>query len=140
MLLIRFKDEVFEDSLATPVPRATLYDGMRMGNYSAIFENLQSQLKTREGYLIHPYPFPCNLQAVILKKIIDFLFIQTMIGEVAQFQQELQIQSSQRDSLAQELAQVINSNQDLNRRIAQLDDVLRDFGELKTNYNALLQV
>jgi len=58
MLSFLLKDEVFEDTLATPVPRTTLYDGMRIGNYSAIFEDLQSQLKTREGYLIYPYPFP----------------------------------------------------------------------------------
>ena len=36
-------------SLTTPVPRSTLYDSIRTGSYTAVFENLQSQMKSRDG-------------------------------------------------------------------------------------------
>lgn len=49
-------------------------------------------------------------------------------------------QEKTRDSLAKELAQMINSNQVLNSRLEQLESVVRELGELKTSYNALLQV
>lgn len=44
------QDEVFIDGEhATPVPKSTLYDTMRAGSYTAVFESLQAQLKTRDG-------------------------------------------------------------------------------------------
>lgn len=43
------KDEVFDGGLTTPVAKSTLYDTMRAGSYTAIFESLQAQLKTRDG-------------------------------------------------------------------------------------------
>jgi len=42
-------DDVFESGLATPVPKSSLYDTLRAGSNAAVFESLQSQLKTRDG-------------------------------------------------------------------------------------------
>lgn len=47
--MVNPKDEVFDGGLATPVPKSTLYDAMRAGSYTAVFESLQAQLKTRDG-------------------------------------------------------------------------------------------
>lgn len=55
-------------------------------------------------------------------------------------QQELQNQERSRDSLAKELAEMINSNQELNHRLDRLETLLQEYGGLKTKYNALLQV
>lgn len=40
---------MFESGLATPVPKPSLYDTLRAGSNAAVFESLQSQLKTRDG-------------------------------------------------------------------------------------------
>ena len=40
---------MFDGGLATPVPKSSLYDTLRAGSYAAVFESLQSQLKTRDG-------------------------------------------------------------------------------------------
>ncbi|XP_046643874.1 TATA element modulatory factor-like isoform X2 [Daphnia pulicaria] len=102
-------DEVFDGGLVTPVPKSTLYDAMRAGSYTAVFESLQAQLKTRDG-------------------------------EVTQLQQELQNQERSRDSLAKELTEMINTNQELSHRLDRLETLLQEYEDLKTKYNALLQM
>ncbi len=47
--MVMFQDDVFDGGLATPVARSTLYDTVRVSSNTVVFENLQSQLKTREG-------------------------------------------------------------------------------------------
>jgi len=100
---------VFESGLATPVPKPSLYDTLRAGSNAAVFESLQSQLKTRDG-------------------------------EVFQLQQELHQQEKNRDSLTKELTKMIQSNEELNRRLSALEQLQLQFNELQTNYNAILQV
>ncbi|KAI9565256.1 hypothetical protein GHT06_009039 [Daphnia sinensis] len=102
-------DELFDGGVVTPVPKSTLYDTMRAGSYTAVFESLQAQLKTRDG-------------------------------EVTQLQQELQNQEKSRDSLAKELTEMINSNQELSRRLSLLETLHQEYEDLKTKYNALLQM
>lgn len=102
-------DELFDGGVVTPVPKSTLYDTMRAGSYTAVFESLQAQLKTRDG-------------------------------EVTQLQQELQSQEKSRDSLAKELTEMINSNQELSRRLSLLEMLHQEYEDLKTKYNALLQM
>ena len=55
-------------------------------------------------------------------------------------QQELQNQERSRDSLAKELTEMINSNQELSHRLDRLETLLQEYEDLKTKYNALLQV
>lgn len=55
-------------------------------------------------------------------------------------QQELQSQERSRDSLAKELTEMINSNQELNHRLNVLEALHQEYEDLKTKYNALLQV
>lgn len=55
-------------------------------------------------------------------------------------QQELQSQEKSRDSLAKELTEMINSNQELSRRLSLLEMLHQEYEDLKTKYNALLQV
>lgn len=62
------------------------------------------------------------------------------LDEVLQLQQELQNRERTRDGLANELALTINSNQELHRRLAQVDNMQHELEDLKTKYNALLQV
>ena len=57
-----------------------------------------------------------------------------------QLQQELNNREKTRDDLAQELALMINSNQELLSRLEQVDRLQLEFQDLKTKYNALLQV
>ena len=124
-------EEVFDGGLVTPVPKSTLYDSMRAGSYTAVFESLQARLKTRDG-IVYIY---------LLSFLIHFFKIWSSdIGEVAHLQQELQNQERSRDSLAKELAEMINSNHELNHRLDRLETLLQEYGGLKTKYNALLQV
>lgn len=105
-------DEVLDcNGLATPtpVPRSTLYDSIRTGSYTAVFENLQSQMKSRDGEITH-------------------------------LQQALQSQEQSRDALAQELSRTVAANQELMQRLEVLEQLKIDFAELKTKYNALLQM
>lgn len=62
------------------------------------------------------------------------------VGEVTQLQQELQNQERSRDSLAKELTEMINTNQELSHRLDRLETLLQEYEDLKTKYNALLQV
>ncbi len=62
------------------------------------------------------------------------------LGEVTQLQQELQNQERSRDSLAKELTEMINTNQELSHRLDRLETLLQEYEDLKTKYNALLQV
>ena len=55
-------------------------------------------------------------------------------------QQELQNQEKSRDSLAKSYLELINANQELVRRLENLKKLKVDFVELKTKYDALLQV
>lgn len=55
-------------------------------------------------------------------------------------QQELQNQEKTRDSLTRELTEIIKTNQDLTARLEQLEILHVEFDDLKTKYNALLQV
>ena len=61
-------------------------------------------------------------------------------GEVFQLQQELHQQEKNRDSLTKELTKMIQSNEELNRRLSALEQLQLQFNELQTNYNAILQV
>jgi len=55
-------------------------------------------------------------------------------------QQALQSQEQSRDALAQELSRTVAANQELMQRLEVLEQLKIDFTELKTKYNALLQV
>lgn len=57
-----------------------------------------------------------------------------------QLQQELQNQERTRDSLTRELTEIIKSNQELTNRLDRLEILHVEYEDLKTKYNALLQV
>lgn len=71
--------------------------------------------------------------------IADIRFL-IITGEVFQLQQELHQQEKNRDSLTKELTKMIQSNEELNRRLSTLEQLQMQFNELQTNYNAILQV
>ena len=68
--------------------------------------------------------------------LIAYIFI----GEVTYLQQELNKQEKSRDSLAKELTAIIKSNQELTDRLDSLETIRTECDDLKTKYNALLQV
>lgn len=59
---------------------------------------------------------------------------------MTQLQQELQNQEKSRDSLTRELTEIIKTNQELTSRLHVLEVLHVEFEDLKTKYNALLQV
>lgn len=124
------QDEVFEGGPSTPVPKATLYETMRAGSYTAIFESLQAQLKTRDG--IHTY-----YQNTFAANNSNFF---SHPGEVVQLQHELEKQGKSRDSLVKELTEITKSNQELRSRLDSLESVRNECDDMTTKYNALLQV
>ena len=63
-----------------------------------------------------------------------------ILGEIAHLQQALQNQEQSRDVLALELSRTVSANQELMQRLEVLEQLKIDFAELKTKYNALLQV
>lgn len=63
-----------------------------------------------------------------------------ILGEIAHLQKALQNQEQSRDVLALELSRTVSANQELMQRLEVLEQLKIDFAELKTKYNALLQV
>jgi len=139
-------DDVFESGLATPVPKSSLYDTLRAGSNAAVFESLQSQLKTRDGIITFIPLFCLYFFEIIFtffffsKFSFGYLVTVYIAGEVFQLQQELHQQEKNRDSLTKELTKMIRSNEELNRRLSALEQLQLQFNELETNYNAILQM
>lgn len=75
-----------------------------------------------------------------IKLLIAIFLITFFQGEIIYLQQALQNQEKSRDSLAQELSRIVNANQELVQRLEHLEKLKIDFDELKTKYDALLQV
>lgn len=90
-------------------PKTSLYESMRHTGAASMMENLQSQLKLREG-------------------------------EISQLQADIQQLERTRESMARELVNLTNLNEELQEEVDELPKMRIQFKELDSRYNALLQM
>ncbi|KAK7448398.1 hypothetical protein BaRGS_00040102 [Batillaria attramentaria] len=95
--------------MTPPGMKTSLYDSMRQSGATVLVENLQAQLKLREG-------------------------------EISQLQEEIQQLEQTRESMARELVNLTNQNEELQDKVAELPKVQENYNALDSRYNALLQM
>lgn len=89
--------------------KQSLYEALRQSGAANLLENLQSQLKLREGEITH-------------------------------LQSEIHQLERTRESMAKELVNLSNSNDDLLEQVEELPIVREQYKDLDQRYNALLQM
>ncbi|XP_060071462.1 TATA element modulatory factor-like isoform X2 [Ylistrum balloti] len=89
--------------------KSSLYDNIRQSGAANLLENLQSQLKLRDG-------------------------------EIVQLQSEIQQLERTRESMARELVNLTNQNEDLKGQVVSLPEIKSQMQDLNQRYNAMLQM
>ncbi|XP_021343080.1 TATA element modulatory factor-like isoform X4 [Mizuhopecten yessoensis] len=89
--------------------KSSLYENIRHSGAANLLENLQSQLKLREG-------------------------------EITQLQSEIQQLERTRESMARELVNLTNQNEDLKSQVESLPVIKNQMQDLNQRYNAMLQM
>ncbi|XP_033753536.1 LOW QUALITY PROTEIN: TATA element modulatory factor-like [Pecten maximus] len=89
--------------------KSSLYENIRQSGAANLLENLQSQLKLREG-------------------------------EIVQLQSDIQQLERTRESMARELVNLTNQNEDLKVKVQLLPEIQNQMQELNQRYNAMLQM
>ncbi|XP_069125270.1 TATA element modulatory factor-like isoform X6 [Argopecten irradians] len=89
--------------------KSSLYENVRHSGAANLLENLQSQLKLREG-------------------------------EIVQLQSDIQQLERTRESMARELVNLTNQNEDLKAKVESLPEIKIQMQDLNQRYNAMLQM
>lgn len=100
-------------------------------NSTSMIENLQAQLKQRDGKNILLFLKICN---------IYFLNLIFFTGEVQQLQWELSRRNTERDALNIEVSSLSSKVEDLNLTISELESIKKNLNDIQTKYDALLQM
>lgn len=104
-----WQDEGEGHFMTPPGLKTSLYDSMRQSGATVLVENLQAQLKLREG-------------------------------EISQLQEDIQQLEKTRESMARELVNLTNLNEELQEKIEELPKLQENYQALDSRYNALLQM
>ncbi|XP_076437011.1 uncharacterized protein LOC143276311 isoform X2 [Babylonia areolata] len=102
-------EEIEGQFMSSHGAKVSLYDSMRQSGAASLMENLQSQLKLREG-------------------------------EIVQLQADIQQLERTRESMARELVNLTNLNEELQEEVKELPKMRTQFTDLDARYNALLQM
>ncbi|XP_071106362.1 TATA element modulatory factor-like isoform X2 [Haliotis cracherodii] len=106
------QEDLLERTLMLSSPNGSkmnLYESLRQSGAATLLENLQSQLKQREG-------------------------------EIIQLQSEIGSLERTRESMAKELVNLTNQNEELEEQVQDLPHVQDQYRDLDQRYNALLQM
>lgn len=127
---------------------ATVYDSFRTGSNSTVFENLQAQLKQKDGKssnATRSVLFMGAFHAVARVKLFQpKLFLRTFViyftGEIQQLQWELSRRNTERDALNTELSTLTLRIEELNNKVSNVTVLNENLNEIQTRYDALLQM
>lgn len=131
----QLNDSIFETSSGRFPPN--VYDSFRSGttNSTSMIENLQAQLKQRDGKR-------SNLCSIEFESswLINVIVKPTFTGEVHQLQWELSRRNTERDALNTEVSLLASKVEDLNSSLADLETIKGSLNDIQTKYDALLQM